>query len=164
MSGSEKNIHIGSCGGLYPEINSTDFVLPTWSYGLESSASMYDRDNKDFKYYPDIKLSNNVESRVNKKYKVWKGPVISCQAMLGETFDDIQTWSKQGYYGVEMETPTVFSVSKHFNVPSASIMFVSDNLIKGQTSGDESHKNEKAKRDEVRVEVYRVAIKTILNA
>ncbi len=42
LFGSKQNIHIGSCGGLYSEMNSLDLLIPTWTYGLESSASMYD--------------------------------------------------------------------------------------------------------------------------
>jgi len=163
LFGSEKNIHIGGCGGLYPKINSLDLVIPLWSYGTESSASMYDRENVTHKYYANEKLSTKIKMNMNKKYKIWKGPIVSCHAMLGETIDDIRSWSKQGYYAVEMETATMFAVSKHFNVPSASILFVSDNLIKGQTANDKSHVEQKDERNKVKMDTYKIAIETILN-
>jgi purine-nucleoside phosphorylase len=75
----------------------------------------------------------------------------------------VQSWSKEGYFGIEMETATVFAVSKHFNVPSASLMHVGDNLIKGQTAGDESHNLEKNQREELKKYVHKIAIETVLN-
>ena len=162
LFGSEKNIHIGSCGGLYKEMNSLDLLIPNFSYGSENSASMYDRNNTTFKYYSDKNLSDILKLNTDKKYKVWEGPVISCHAMLGETFDDIKSWSMQGYYGVEMETTTLFAVSKHFNVPSAAILFVSDNLIKGQMAYDKSHVEQKDVRNIVKIDVYKIAIETML--
>lgn len=162
LFGSERNIHIGSCGGLYPEMNSLDLVVPTFSYGTETSACMYERD-KDFKYYSDENLSKQIELKIDKKYKTWRGPINSCQAMLGETLEDVKKWSEDGYYGVEMETATVFSVSNHFKVPSAALMYVSDNLIKGQTVGDESHAQQKSLREELKKDLYKIAVKTMLN-
>ena len=53
LFGSKRNIHIGSCGGLYPEINSMDLILPTWSYGNESTTRTYEPDAHDFKHFPD---------------------------------------------------------------------------------------------------------------
>ena len=161
--GSKQNIHTGSCGGLFPEINSLDFIIPTWTYGKESSASMYDRENVNFKYYPDENLSKIIESKFGNLYKVHKGPVISCHAMLGETREDVQSWSEQDYYAVEMETATMFAVSRHFNVPSSALMYVGDNLIKGQVAGDESHIQEKDRREKARKDMYRMAIEIILN-
>ena len=163
LFGSEKNISIGSCGGLYPEINSTDIIIPTYSYGKESSCALYDKNNEGFKYYPNEKLSKNIEIKINKKYKVWRGPIITCHAMLAETLEDVQSWSKDGFYGVEMETSTIFAVSKYFNIPSVGIIYVTDNLIKGQTVGDESHKQETHKRDGVRSYIYKIAIQAVLN-
>jgi len=161
--GSKQSIHIGSCGGLYPDMNSLDLLIPTWTYGLESSASMYDKENTEHKYFADENLSKIIEVKLDKNYKIWKGPVVSCHAMLGETYDDVQNWSKQGYYGIEMETATVFAVSKHFNVPSVSLLYVGDNLIKGQTVQDESHNQEKDQREELKKYVHRIAIEMVLN-
>jgi len=162
LFGSEKNIHIGSFGGLYPKMDSMELLLPTWSFSQETSALAYDKDTKDFKHYPDKNLIDLIKSKIPEKYKVWEGPIISNQAMMGETFDDVKSWSKEGYYGVEMETATVFAVSKHFSVPSGSVLYNTDNLINGQTVGDDSHRLQKTQREEVKKDVYKIAIKTII--
>ena len=45
---------------------------------------------------------------------------------------------------------------------SIAIMYVGDNLIKGQTIGDESHTQQKTQREKVKKDLYKIAIKTIL--
>jgi purine-nucleoside phosphorylase len=162
LFGSKKNIHIGSCGGLYPEMKSLDLVIPTWSYGNESTTRAYDREAGDFKHHADTDLSDKLENNLSEKHTIRKGPIITNQAMMGETWDDVKSWSDKGYYGVEMETATVFSVSKHFNVPAAALLYVSDNLIKGQTVRDDSHNAQKAEREAVKDDVYRAGVATLI--
>lgn len=163
LFGSKKNIHIGSCGGLHPEMESLDLIIPTWSYGNESTTRVYDREAIDFKHYSDENLSKELEKNLPHKYAIKNGPIITVQAMMGETWDDVKSWSKDGYYGVEMETATVFSVSKCFNVPSAALLYISDNLIKGQTAGDDSHIQQKEVREAVKNDVYKTGLITLIN-
>lgn len=162
LFGSSKNIHIGSCGGLAPGMNSLDLVVPAWSFANESTTRIYAREVTDNKQYADEKLSQSLCDKIKSQYKVWREPIMSCQAMMGETWEDVQEWSRGGYSGVEMETGTVFSVSKHFNVPAAALMYVSDNLIKGQTVGDESHVKEKDRREVVKNDIYRFGLQTLI--
>ncbi|MEI6396719.1 MAG: hypothetical protein WCO48_01430 [Candidatus Taylorbacteria bacterium] len=163
LFGSKKNIHIGSCGGLSSKIDNMELILPTWSYGNESTTRTYEPDAKDFKHYADTSLVKKLKDNVPNNHKVWNGPIITNQAMMGETWEDVKSWSEKGYYGVEMETATTFSVSKHFNVPSAALLYVSDNLIKGQTVGDDSHIQQKARRELVKRDVYKAGILTLID-
>ena len=77
--------------------------------------------------------------------------------------EDVKKWSEDGYYGVEMETATVFAVSAHFKMPSASVLYNTDNLIKGQTVGDQTHTQQKMQREEVKKDVYKIALEIVLN-
>lgn len=162
LFGSKKNIHMGSCGGLGKDIDSLDLIIPTYSYGNESITRIYDKDAKDFKHFADENLSNLLQKNLGQNFIIKRGPIITNQAMMGESMEDIISWSNDGYYGVEMEISTVFAVSKSFNIPSTSIVYVSDNLIKGQTVGDESHTNEKEKREELRKNILKAGLVTIL--
>lgn len=159
--GSKKNIHIGSCGGLYPEMNSVDYLVPTWSFGNESSTRFYDREDTDNLHYPDKELSNQLKSKLVDE-KIWEGPMMTCGAMLAETKEDVEKWSKEGYFGVEMETSTVFAVSNHFKIPSASLVYVTDNLIKGQVVGDDSHTQQKDFRYQKAQKMFDVAVSVLL--
>jgi purine-nucleoside phosphorylase len=138
LFGSRKNILLGSCGGLKPGMKTGDFIIPTSSYGDESSVRIYNRESAE--QIPDETLSTSLMNRIqDKSSKVWRGPMVTCQAMIGETMEDVQEWSKAGYYGVEMEASTVFAVSNHFNVPSAASVYVGDNLIEERTNMDKEY-------------------------
>jgi purine-nucleoside phosphorylase len=158
LLGTKKNIHLGSCGGLDPEGNSLDLIMPTYSYGDESSTRMYQRDIKDNKHYPDKYLSSQIKNLVGPNFSIHEGPIITVQAMMAETLTDVKNWSEEGYVGVEMETAIVFAISNHFKIPSSAIFNVSDNLIRGQRVGDDQHANEKELRLKLAEELYRVAI------
>lgn len=161
LFGSKNNIHLGSCGGLYPEMNSVDLLMPNYSYGDESSAKMYARENLDHKHFSDKALSKKIADKLS-EHKVWSGPIITCQAMLGETLEDVETWSKEGYYGVEMESSTVFAVSNHFGVPAAALVYIGDNLIKGETVRAESYAKAQELRDKAKVDMVKAALDTLL--
>lgn len=138
LFGSKKNILLGSCGGLRSGMQPGDFIVPKSSYGEESSVKIYNRESNVQK--SSIELSQNVASRLAEDgAKVWQGPMVTCQAMIGETAEDVRDWARDGYYGVEMEASTVFAVSNHFNVPCAASLYVGDNLIEAKTNFDEEY-------------------------
>lgn len=159
---SKKNIFIGTCGGLFDQLNSGDFIIPTFVYGNESTTRLYQREVLDHRHIPNQDLGENLARAINSKYRVHWGPTTTCQAMMGETFQDIKSWSAEGYYGVEMEAATVVAVSNHFWVPASALLLVSDNLIKGEALGGEEFENTREFREEAKLEQYRVAISELL--
>lgn len=163
LFGSKINIHIGSCGGLNPNLNSLDLIVPKYTYGDESTTRIYAREVENNKHCSTESVSLELIKNTPKNFKIDTGPIMGCQAMMGETWEDVKSWSESGYSGVEMETAVLFAVSNHFKVPCGALVYISDNLIKGQTVHDESHKNEKPKRDEVKLAVYKIAIRTLLS-
>jgi len=163
LLGSKKNILLGSCGGLSKGNMSGDIVLPSYSYGEDSTAKMYERDNKDNRYYPDSNLTSEIRSKIDPKYKILEGPIVTCKAMLAETREDIDRWNKEGYIGVEMESSSFFAVSKHFNVPSSSLLYIGDNLIEGETVFSDNHIKLKDKRTEVFKHNLKIALEVIGN-
>ena len=142
-------------------MNSLDYLVPNYSYGNESGTRLYDRQNNKNIHYPDKKLSQTLKNKMTNEH-VWEGPTMTCGAMLAETKEDVEQWSKEGYFGVEMETSTVFAVSNHFNVPSASLVYVTDNLIKGQVVGDESHNQQKELRYQKAQKMFDIALSILL--
>ena len=160
LFGSQKNIFVGSCGGLKVGMSAGDFLVPTSSFGEESSARIYNRDSP--LQFPDKKLTKSIKSRMGDGIKIWEGPVVTCQAMIGETSEDVKGWSNNGYFGVEMETSTVFAVSSHFNVPSAAIMYVGDNLIENHSTLSEEFEGQSYIRESNRRKQITVAIEELL--
>jgi purine-nucleoside phosphorylase len=162
LFGSKKNILLGSCGGLKPGIKQGDFIVPTASFSEESSAKIYNR--KSNMHPSDKNLSTSIsEALAEDGTKVWHGPTITCQAMIGETLDDIKQWSSEGYYGVEMEASTVFAVSKHFNVPAAASLYVGDNLIEEHNNMSEEYAAEADTRTQNQIKQIKMALSELLS-
>jgi purine-nucleoside phosphorylase len=158
--GSKKNILLGSCGGLKVGMTQGDFIVPTNSYGQESSVRIYNRESPI--QLPDETLSEALVTRLGNDTKVWRGPIVTCQAMIGETLEDVKHWSEDGYFGVEMESSTVFAVSNHFNVPVAASLYVGDNLIEEHNNMSEEYLLEADTRKQNQKKQIRIAIEELL--
>jgi purine-nucleoside phosphorylase len=163
MLGSKRNILLGSCGGLKKGLDKFDILIPTYSDSTESSCHMYLRNKRHNKFYPDKDLSKKAINLLKKELNVVSGPVITCQAMMAETWNDICKWSNKGFYGVEMEASTVFAVSQHFKVPATAILQIGDNLIEKETVESESYKEKRYKLHSIKKYLFEVALKLSLN-
>ena len=161
--GSKKNFLVGTCGGLQKNLETGDLVIPTYTYGNESTTRIYQPDIKDHKHYADEELREEFVKSIS-DYKIHSGPIITCQGMLGETPEDIKKWSEEGYLGVEMESSTFFAVSNSFNVPSVAVMHISDNLVKNILYGDEEMEKNREFRNKIRVYKYEKIIDNILTS
>ncbi len=163
MFGSQINLFRGDCGALQPGLNKNDVVIPTFTFGNESSTRMYAKNREDYRFLPDKKVVEQIQKALEEfGIKTKKAAVVTCQAMLAETLEDVKNWSKDGYGCVEMETSTFFAVSEHFNVPSGAILLVADNLVTNELVVDEAYINSHKSRDAVRVDMYKALIKTAL--
>lgn len=157
LFGSRKNILLGSCGGLKPGMKQGDFIVPESSYGEESSVKIYNRESN--MQHSDNELSERLALKLGEDgTKVWRGKTITCQAMIGETLDDIKSWSGDGYLGVEMEASTVFAVSNHFNVPCAASLYVGDNLIEEHSNMSEEYAAEADAREQNQLKQIKMAL------
>jgi purine-nucleoside phosphorylase len=161
LFGSQNNIVIGNCGGLLKGARSHDVIIPTFAFGNESTTRMYEP-NETHHHNSSEVLSQHLADRVGTKHKVWRGPTVTCQAMMAETWEDIQKWSKDGFYGVEMEAATVFAVSNHFQRRSAAMLVISDNLVEEKTVLDEKYADGHETRLGVRNELLYAALEELL--
>lgn len=163
LFGSRVNVVIGSCGGLLPDAESLDIVVPTYAYADESATRMYEPE-ANHQHKADVNLNKHLISKLGQNHKVWHGPTITCQAMMAETWEDIQGWSNEGYYAVEMEAATVLAVSNHFRVPSTALLVISDNAILEKTVLDENYEAGGDTRQDVRRSMLSTLLQEIFNA
>ncbi len=163
LFGSKKNILVGVCGGLNKDANSGDLIAVESAYGDESSTRMYDPKAIDNEHFSDKILTESLIKKLKPKYNIKTGKLITCQAMLAETWEDIKMWSDQGYLGIDMESSTVFAVSNYFNVPAASLISVADNLIKEESVLHENFELMRELMDEVKLHQYRVAVAELIS-
>lgn len=162
LFGSRQNILLGSCGGLKKGAATMDIVVPEWSFASESSAKAYQADTDD-RYPASVGLSNLLADALSKHHTVHRGATITFQAMMAETWEDIQAWSEDGFIAVEMEASTVFAVSNHFKVPSAAILMIGDNLIEEQTVMDINYENGREARRHVAQNAFDISVKVLIS-
>jgi len=160
--GSKKNIMIGMVGSLAKGIKPGDFILSQKILGNDNSLK-YIPENLDKFFYPDKVLYNKLKQRFPDNLKLWEGNTITCEVMLAETKEDVANWSKSGFLGVEMEGAMVFALSRHFDIPSAAIYSVSDNLIENETMLNESYELSKKQRDNAIGMQYNIVVKELLD-
>lgn len=163
LFGSKANILLGSCGGLKHGLKSDDIIIPTGSYAEESSAKAYQPQNHNNMYLANSNLSQTLAALLQPDHHVVHGNTLTYQAMLAETWEDIQSWSGQGYLGVEMEAATVFAVSNHFQVPAAAMLRVADNLIEEHTILDVNFEKTRDMRRILSQEMFDIALKVLLD-
>ncbi|MBI1975262.1 MAG: hypothetical protein HYS57_02800 [Parcubacteria group bacterium] len=161
LFGSKKNIVLGSCGGLHENAQALDVVVPPYSLANESTTRAYEPGAGD-KHHADSGLRKAIVKLLEEGHRVWDGPTVTNEAMLAETLEDVQSWSRSGFYGVEMEAATVFAVSNHFKVPSAAALAISDNLIKGETTLDENFQDSRGLRRQVFADMMDVALRVMI--
>ncbi len=95
MLGSKKNIALGTCGGLLETGKTGEIIMPTYSHGDESTTRMYNPDSEKHKHFSDKGLDKSLKKRLGSDVIIHEGSVITCQAMLFESWEDIQNWSKE---------------------------------------------------------------------
>ncbi|MDR3571324.1 MAG: hypothetical protein P4L81_03950, partial [Candidatus Pacebacteria bacterium] len=162
MLGCRKIIQIGSCGALRADMKTGDLVLPTGSFGDESSTRMYARKNDSHRYPADEILMSALKKNIPSQYVVHDGWLMAVQAMLAETAEDIAEWSAGNYVGVDMESATTFAVAGHFGVPAAALLMVADNLVNRKLVTDEDFTESRELREKTRRDSYLTALKTLL--
>lgn len=157
LFGSSTNIVIGSCGGLFAEADTPEIIIPTYAYADESATRMYEPNAKN-QHASDEELNQRLIKRLQSKHKIWHGPTVTCQAMMAETWQDIQQWSSEGHYAVEMEAATVFAVSNYFNRSSAAMLVIGDNLVQEKTVLDVNYESGSSSRQNVRGDMLNAAL------
>ncbi|MBD3329633.1 hypothetical protein GF357_04010 [Candidatus Dojkabacteria bacterium] len=156
--GSQQNIHLGSCGGLDPKLEDYTTIIPMATYDSGTSAVMYSPDRQAGEFQSDPELSKKLlKAAKASDLNCVKGRIMTCQAMYAQTQKDILNWSKQGYSGVEMETATLFAISNHFNVPAGALIYITDNLVKGDTVFAQKHESSSEFRHSIKKRFVAIA-------
>lgn len=163
LMGSKKNILLGMVGGLAPGMRTGDLVLPKTSIGNDN-ARYYDRNNLSNIYLPDQGLYSRLKQLLTSRgLPFWEGQTNTCEMMLAETVEDVQTWSAAGILGVEMETAVTYALSKHFEVPAVALHYVADNLIENESMLSEAYKNQQTVRSQARTIQYQLGLELLLD-
>lgn len=152
-------LQVGSFGGLLPGRHVGHLLFPTEAFRGEGASDFYlGLGEKAAASQPIVEwLCAQGQSR---QIECSTGEIMTINAMLGERWEDVQRWSKEGYAGVDLETATTYAVAKHFNVPRAGILYLADNLIEGRGLHAVSS-TEKEIKAAARLTVSRLAVEAV---
>lgn len=163
LFGARKTVLVGLCGGLKKGEKTGTIIVPTDSFADGSTAHMYDRSHQELQPSDDA-LSNRLKNACEKEgLTVLRDKTMTCQAMIAETWEDVLSWSQQGYAGVEMEAATVFAVSNHFSKPSGAMLMISDNLIEEETNLGDGFVSSRDERHRIKTLEYKIATQELLS-
>lgn len=141
--GTSLVIQTGCCGALGDGIVAGDLVCPTTTYRGEGASQYYLKDTEHVAALTDMvgrieckKLGGNIQ--------IHKGPIFTTSALFAEGKIEIESWYRNGYIAVDMETAAILAVAEHFRMKRFSILFAFDNPREGShILLKESKKNER---------------------
>lgn len=133
MLGGKIYVRYGTSGALVPELNLGDYVLVTGaSYNPTSLVYQYFKEQACISATPDFELTFALyNSFKNRGLNFHLGNVFSSDAFYAEDEEFSKKWSERGNIAVEMECATLFMLSKLRKIRSASVVIISDSLVKG---------------------------------
>jgi uridine phosphorylase len=120
--GTRAVIQTGNCGALANDLNAGDLFVPDRAYCGEGAAQYYKPNDKWVPATENLLRSATI-ARLNPR----RGPIYTTAALLAEGIVDLETWFRQGFAAVDMETATTFAVAESFGMDRAAILYAFDN-------------------------------------
>jgi purine-nucleoside phosphorylase len=155
--GTKKVIQIGSCGGLQPDVQTGDIVIPKTSHVGEGASQYYGQSISSTA--TDGLVESADRALTNLGLKTHIGTHISTSALLQQSDEQVEEWQQAGLLGVDMETSAVYSAAEYFKMQRVSMLFVWDELLNNRTWLDEFSAAEKSKQTAANRAIFEVALK-----
>jgi 5'-methylthioadenosine phosphorylase len=134
MLGARSIVRLGTCGGLTKDLGIGDFIIPTGAAHPNGSLRTYVTDGV-LPPVPDLKLTSRlIEGCESAGAKFRSGVVFSSDAFYQEDPAHLKTWTSRGVIGVEMECATLFTLAALRGFRSASLLILSDSLVRKSES------------------------------
>ncbi len=132
MLGAKVMVRLGSTGGLLPEIEEGEIIIPTVATYLNTYGVLA-------AYAPGVclpsapsfdVLSKLVEKARELGVKHRIGPVLSNDAFYSESPDFAEFWRKKGAISVEMECAALFALGHLRGFKTGAALVVSNNVVR----------------------------------
>lgn len=123
---------IGSCGGIAPSIRTGDVVVPEQVMIEESTSAHYGATADPAT--ADPALVADACASLQRRGTPWhRGATVTTSALLTQHPAQIETWTRAGLLGVDMEASAVYSAAAHFGMGAAALLFCWDELARGRS-------------------------------
>jgi uridine phosphorylase len=123
-------IGVGFCGGLRPDVNCGDLILPLASVRDDGTTARYVAEG-----YPavaDIEALDALrQAAVSLGHRWHCGFIWSTEGILLESTESVRHWATRGVIGVDMEVGALFTIARLRGVRAAAILVASDNPATG---------------------------------
>jgi uridine phosphorylase len=118
---------LGFCGSLKPDFSAFDVVSISKAYSEEGTSRHYFHRKRIF--HSSGKFRQKIECQLEGKNLPFKRAVaVSTDAPFRETRSWLEDKQKMGIDVVDMEASAVFALGEYFDIPTAALMIVSDEL------------------------------------
>ena len=126
-TGAEEILILGFCGSLNPDLSTLDVVSINKAYSEEGTSNHYIKRKKIF--HSSGPLRQKIEDTlVERNLPFLEGATVSTDAPFRETQSWLLDKQKKGIDVVDMEASAVFSLGEYYDIPTAALMIVSDEL------------------------------------
>ncbi len=157
--GAKLAIQIGTCGGLQPQLNPGDIIVPTVAIARDGVAHLYGGREE---VMSDPLWSENARSAVLERgINAHQGRHLTWSSIFAQDRRLIETWRLAGYLSVDMETATTLATAGYFGVPAVSMLAVWDDLIRGKSFLDSLEPDDQKALDASNQAVYEVALQLV---
>jgi uridine phosphorylase len=126
-AGFRNVVGVGFCGGLQPEVQCGQLVLPRSVIRDEGASQHYTSEEGPAKCSPrpcDVALRCAQERGV----RLHAGPIVTTDGILRETRGKVERWHAAGCLGVDMETAALYTVASVLGIEAVAILVASDNV------------------------------------
>jgi 5'-methylthioadenosine phosphorylase len=133
--GARTIVRLGTVGAMVKDLRIGDFIIPTGAAFSEGSLKMYVPDG-ELPAVPDVRLTARLADLCKGEgLRHRLGIVFSSDAFYNEDRTFVKRWAARGVVGVEMECATLFTLGLLKGFRAASLLIVSDSLVKEGEKG-----------------------------
>ncbi len=127
-------IRVDYCGGLTKDIEIGDIILCNQAICGDGTTPHYLKPEEKFpKVDPNFDLTSTIEEELkHREIKYHLGAVWTTDALFVEPPELVEKAKNHGAIAIDMESSVVLSLGKLFNIPTASLMVVTDNPGTGE--------------------------------
>lgn len=133
----------GCCGAWAEGIQAGDLFVPSRAFCGEGAAQYYVGEKTIVA--PTLEISPPLE--IAGDLAVCHGGIYTTAALFAEGSRELNEWADSGWEAVDMETASTLAVAEHFQMQSASILYVFDNpRLHGDIILNELQKDDRRRR------------------
>lgn len=127
-------IGLGTCGALQTGIECGDVIIADSAKAGDALSSHY-----GFEYNQAVPADEALTGSLagfsqRRGLPVHTGPIVTTGAAFRETDEQIESWSQEGYLGVELEASALFALANWMDIRATIALMVTDSPVRRETS------------------------------